>query len=397
MQRLPRYAVLQPGARLHYAVPALLARAGALAALYTDLHGDHRSLRALGALWPTGRQPAALQRLLARRLPADLPRRLVREQVVATLAGRGAPALLQRAAREGFSGAEAVYTSFINDDLETVERARDLGLSVIHELIISADAGRILLEERRRFPGVEPPGESAEVVEAGIARDRRKWAVSQRVLVPSAYCRDSCLALGCDPARLQLVPYGIPEHWFDLPVSPEPGRLLSVGRVGLGKGHHYLAEACRLLARRRVPHHCRVAGAWQVDATAPLFAGPTYLGPVPRSRMAAEVQRADVVVLPTLTDSFALAHLEAMACGVPVVTTSHCGSLVRDGVEGFVVPVRDATALADRLQQLIEDRELRRRLGAAARRRALDHGWSRYGERLLTALQRRPAGEVPAP
>ena len=226
----------------------------------------------------------------------------------------------------------SVYTSFINDDLETVERARDQGLSVIHELIISADAGRILLEERRRFPGVEPPGEAAEVVEAGIARDRRKWAVSQRVLVPSIYCRDSCLALGCDPARLRLVPYGIPEHWFDLPVSPEPGRLLSVGRVGLGKGHHYLAEACRLLRRRRVPHHCRIAGAWQVDVTTPLFAGPTYLGPVPRSRMAAEVQRADVVVLPTLTDSFALAHLEAMACGVPVVTTSHCGALVRDRI-----------------------------------------------------------------
>jgi glycosyltransferase involved in cell wall biosynthesis len=390
MPRLPRYAVLQPGARLHYAVPALLARAGALAALYTDLHGHHRSLRALAALWPPGRQPPALQRLLARQLPADLPRRLVREQVVATLAGRGAQALLQRAAREGFAGAGAVYTSFINDDLATVERARDQGLAVVHELIISADAGRILLEERRRFPGVEPPAETAEVIEAGIDRDRRKWALSDRVLVPSTYCLDSCLALGCEPSRLRLVPYGIPEHWFERPVCPEPGRVLSVGRVSLGKGHHYLAEACRLLSQRRVAHHCRIAGAWQVDVTAPLFSGPTYLGPVPRSRMAAEVQRADVVVLPTLTDSFALAHLEAMACGVPVVTTHHCGALVRDGVEGFVVPVRDAAALAERLQQLIEDRPLRQRLGAAARRRALDHGWSRYGERLLSALELPP-------
>ena len=390
MPHLPRYAVLQPGARLHYAVPALLARAGALAALYTDLHGHHRSLRALTALWPPGRQPPALQRLLARRLPADLPRRLVREQVVATLAGRGAKALLQRAAREGFAGAGAVYTSFINDDLATVERARDRGLAVVHELIISADAGRILLEERRRFPGVEPPAETAEVIEAGIDRDRRKWALSDRVLVPSTYCLDSCLALGCEPSRLRLVPYGIPEHWFELPVCPEPGRVLSVGRVSLGKGHHYLAEACRLLSQRRVAHHCRIAGAWQVDVTAPLFSGPTYLGPVPRSRMAAEVQRADVVVLPTLTDSFALAHLEAMACGVPVVTTHHCGALVRDGIEGFVVPVRDAAALAERLQQLIEDRALRQRLGVAARRRALDHGWSRYGERLLSALELPP-------
>jgi len=75
-----------------------------------------------------------------------------------------------------------------------------------------------------------------------------------------------------------------------------------------------------------------------------------------------------------------------MACGVPVVTTPHCGSLVRDGQEGFLVPIRDATALADRLEQLLADRALRERMGAAARLRAEDHSWRRYGERLLAAL-----------
>ena len=45
-------------------------------------------------------------------------------------------------------------------------------------------------------------------------------------------------------------------------------------------------------------------------------------------------------MLPTLADSFGLVHLEALACGVPVITTPHCGSVVRDGVEGFIVPIR---------------------------------------------------------
>lgn len=388
-----RYAVLQAGARMHYAVPALLARADALAAFYTDLHASHRPLQLLGRLWPQASQPRPLKRLLGRRLPPELPRRLVRDQPLATLlasrsgSGEAADALvLQRAEAEAFAGADALYTNFINNDLALVERARERGLHVVHELIIGADVGRIMLEERRRHPGVEPDGEPAEVVEAGIARDRRKWALADRVLVPSAYCRDSSIALGCDPDKLRLVPYGIPEHWFDLRPEPEPGRVLFVGQVGLRKGNHVLAEAIRLLRARGVACDCRVVGPPLVDTDLPLFEGPHYLGQVPRSQVREEFRRADLFVLPTLADSFGLVHLEAMACGVPVITTPHCGSVVRDGQEGFLVPIREAAPLADRIAQLLTDRPLRDRLGAAARERARDYTWQRYGERLLEAL-----------
>jgi len=385
------YAVLQAGARMHYAVPALLARAGALAAFYTDLHSSHRPLQALKALWPQAWQPRTLKRLLGRQLPVDLPRRLVRDQPLASLTwarrGERSDALvLARACREHFGGATAVYTNFINNDLDAIRQARDQGLHVVHELIIGADVGRILLAERLRYPGIEPDGEPHDEVEDGIARDRQKWALSDQVLVPSEYCRQSSIALGCDPAKISVVPYGIPEHWFDLRPEPEPGRILFVGQVGLRKGNHDLAEACRLLRRRGVTFECRVAGPPQVDLSNPLFAGPTYLGQVPRSQVREEFRRADLFVLPTLADSFGLVHLEAMACGVPVITTPQCGSVVRDGEEGFIVPIRDAQALADRIQQLLEDRILREWMGAAARRRAQEFTWKSYGERLLNVL-----------
>jgi glycosyltransferase involved in cell wall biosynthesis len=376
---------------MHYAVPALLARTNALAAFYTDLHSSHRLLQALNAIWPLGGQPKPLKRLLGRTLPPDLPRRLVRDQPLASLtwarrSNRSDALVLQRACREQFGRANALYTNFINNDLDAVRQAKEQGLHVVHELIIGADVGRILLEERRRYPGIEPQGEPEDVVEAGIARDRQKWALSDQVLVPSEYCRQSSIALGCDPAKLSLVPYGIPEHWFDLTPDPQPGRLLFVGQVGLRKGSHVLAEACRILQSRGVTVECRVAGPPQVDVSLPLFAGPNYLGQVPRSQVQEEFRRADIFVLPTLADSFGLVHLEAMACGVPVITTPHCGAVVRDGLEGFIVPIRDAVALADRLQQLLEDRQLRQRMGAAARQRARDYTWARYGERLLSAL-----------
>ena len=385
-----RFAVLQAGARMHYAVPALLARAGALAAFYTDLHSSHRPLQALNALWPAAWQPKPLKRLLGRQLPADLPRPLVRDQPLASLSwarqgARSDALVLERACRERFGGANALYTNFINNDLDAVRQAKDQGLHVVHELIIGADVGRILLEERRSYPGIEPLGEPEGVVEAGIARDLQKWTFSDQVLVPSDYCRQSSIALGCEPAKISLVPYGIPEHWFDLAPAPQPGRILFVGQVGLRKGNHVLAEACRLLQSRGVSFECRVSGPPQVDVAHPLFAGPTYLGQVPRSQVREEFRRADIFVLPTLSEGMALVHLEAMACGVPVVTTPHCGSVVRDGVEGFLVPIRDAQALADRLQQLLEDRAIRNQMADAARQRAKKFTWTHYGKKLKAA------------
>ena len=80
-----RYAVLQAGARMHYAVPALLARAGVLARFYTDLHASHRSFQLLERFWPPSIRPKPLKRLLGRRLPIDMPRHLVRDQPLATL------------------------------------------------------------------------------------------------------------------------------------------------------------------------------------------------------------------------------------------------------------------------------------------------------------------------
>ena len=386
-----RYAVLQSGARMHYAVPTLLAKAGALAAFYTDLHASHRPLFALDALWPRAAQPKPIRRLLGRQLPVDLPRALVRDQPLASLtwARRGGCSealVLKLACSERFGGANALYTNFINNDLDAVRQAKDQGLHVVHELIISADVGRILLEEGRRYPGIEPQGETEAHVEAGIARDLQKWVLSDQVLVPSEYCRESTIALGCDPSKIQLVPYGIPQHWFDLQTDPQPGRILFVGQVGLRKGNHVLAEACRLLRNRGVAFECRVVGPHQVNTAHPLFEGPTYLGQVPRSQAQEEFRRADIFVLPTLAEGMALVHLEAMACGVPVITTPHCGSVVRHGVDGLIVPIRDSTALADSMETLIKDRALRRQYSTAAVLRSQEFSWREYGRRLVESI-----------
>ncbi|WP_338441293.1 glycosyltransferase family 4 protein [Synechococcus elongatus IITB4] len=386
------YTVVQSGARMHYAVPALLAQAGALAAFYTDCHASHRPLQWLKTLLPTTYQPKPLKRLLGRQLPPELPRQLVRDQPLASLTwarrgDRSDALVLQRACQEQFGGANALYTNFINNDLATVQQARNLGLHIVHELITPPIIGRIALEERQRFPKIEITHETSDEVEQGIQKDIKKWELSDQVLVPSQFCLDTAVFLGCHIEKIRVVPYGLSEEWFHLQAEPKLGRILCVGRPSLLKGTHILAEACRLLQQKSLSFECRVAGPPQVDINHSLFEGPTYIGQVPRSQVREEFRQADVFVLPTLADSFGLVHLEAMACGVPVITTPHCGSVVRDGIDGFIVPIRDATALADRLEQLLSDRSLRDRMGAAARDRAREFTWARYGDRLLAALQ----------
>jgi len=117
-----------------------------------------------------------------------------------------------------------------------------------------------------------------------------------------------------------------------------------------------------------------------------LFQGPTYVGQVPRSQVREEFLRADVFAFPTLVEGFALSHLEAMACGLPVVTTPGCGPAVREGQDGFVVPPRDAHALADKIAAIITDRALRRRMSESARERASSYSWGYYRQRLLEAV-----------
>ena len=287
-------------------------------------------------------------------------------------------------------GGDAVYTNFINNDIDAIKQAKDQGLHVVHELIIPPIIGRIAIEECKRFPEVANTRNNSIEVEAGINRDLEKWKLSDQVLVPSQFCFDTATDLGCDPTKITLVPYGISEDWFDLELAPEPGRILSVGRPSLLKGTHVLAEACRLLKSRGVPFECRVVGPLEVDVSHSLFEGPSYLGQVPRTQVGEEFRRADIFVLPTLADSFGLVHLEAMACGVPVITTPHCGSIVRDSLDGFIVPIRDAISLADRIQHLLEDRQLRVKMGLAARQRAAEFTWQCYFERLSVALNVSP-------
>ena len=391
---------------MHYAVPSLLHRAGMLAHFYTDVAGNLGFTSALAELIPPSLRLPSVRRLFARRIPDEL-----RSEHVTTVEDVALfDAVMQRLTRgsrwndraphelrrrmlvDDFHGANALYC-LDPGDLDLIRVAKRRGMVVVYEQIIAPQVGRIMRDERARFPGFEPQ-DSEKLVEDGLKVDREIWRLADLVLVPSQFVRQGLLALGASGHNVALVPYGLPESWYAPDQArPRVGRVLFVGGVGLRKGNHYLAEACRILHGRGVPVEFRVVGPHDgVAPTAAPFAGPDYVGAVPRSEVRGEFLQADVFAFPTLAEGFALAHLEAMACGVPVVTTPNCGPAVRDGVDGFVIPPRRPVELADRLQQIILDRALRERMGHSARQRALEFSWSAYQKGLIEALRELEGG-----
>ena len=317
-----RFIVLQPGARMSYAVPALLARGGMLERFYTDVCADVGPLRYLGPLWPERMRPGPIARLLGRRLPRGLPPHRVRQVPLSSCAylglrpsPNGPPRLgswtepdrrmIELVRKDRFAGANALYIVLINSDLDLVREARARGLRTVHEVMIAPDVGRWLQEEQALFPGIEeslPP----EGVRAGNERDARKYALSDLILVPSEFARRAVLELGADPERIATVPYGLDEWWLKGQSEPIPGRVLFVGSVGLRKGSHYLAAASRILERRGVACEVRVVGPGRPeDVRHPAFQGPAYVGQVPRSRVVDEFRSADVFVLPTVCEGMA--------------------------------------------------------------------------------------------
>lgn len=167
--------------------------------------------------------------------------------------------------------------------------------------------------------------------------------------------------------------------------TPEPDAaggivVTVVARMLRDKGIPEFAEAARLLRGRGVPVRCRLVGGTD-DGNPTSLDVPTlrawereglveWLGA--RADVPAVWRESHVACLPSHREGLPKALIEAAACGRPIVTTDvpGCREVVRDGVEGLLVPARDARALADAIAALAADPERRARMGAAARARA---------------------------
>ncbi len=231
------------------------------------------------------------------------------------------------------------------------------------------------------------------VDEPAIAREEYEYAQADALTIPSHFAARSYVELGVAPSKLQVIPYGVDLDRFRRSAPRDDTfRILFVGQLSVRKGIGYLLDAFRLAA---IPKAELVFVGSSNSETKALIKGRdltnvSFTGPLMREQVAVEMSRASVMVLPSIEEGLAMVQAQALACGCPVIATTNCGAedLFKDGKEGFIVPIRDPSAIVEALVKLHEDRDLLDAMSNAARIRVEQlGGWDRYGREVIALLE----------
>lgn len=251
-------------------------------------------------------------------------------------------------------------------------------------------ATRLLQEEARREPEFAATLPVHHVSDELAVTVDAECQLADRILVGSTFVRDSFIEEGIPAEKLAIVPYGTRVTLFNPPKNDRADgnfRVLFVGQIGQRKGIAYLLRAFKTF--RGPGTELTLVGNF-VNSALPfepyrdIF---THIPHVPQDVLKEIYFRSDVFVFPTLLEGMPLVVIEAMAAGLPVIVTPNGpGDIVRDGVDGFVVPIRDEQAIVERLEYLRSHPEERKEMGKRARERALLYTWDAYCATALTRV-----------
>lgn len=225
-----------------------------------------------------------------------------------------------------------------------------------------------------------------------LAALEQEYAESDLIIVPSRFSYDSFRAAGLPASKLALVPYGFDLDAFQpVPRRDNVFRILFVGALTIRKGVPYLLEALAPLRWPDAELSLRGNDTPEIRELLSRYRGTipiTRVPVLPRSQLKELYSGASVLVLPSIEDAFGLVINQALACGTPVIATTHTGGpdVIEHGVNGFLVPPADSAALRNALTAAYEDRPMLARMGAEARRRVEQvRGWTTYGDRVVAA------------
>jgi glycosyltransferase involved in cell wall biosynthesis len=277
--------------------------------------------------------------------------------------------------------------------LQAIERAKGYDqVTIVDHGSLHQRTERRLLEEEGRLHGLSL--ESSLAPEWIIEKEDLEFHAADRVMVLSKAASRSLVEEGIGAGKIFVNPCGVDLSRFTPPEKKEDDvfRIIYCGNISPRKGVHYLLQAFSELNLDR-------AELWLIgSAPTPSFGrllarhqsgNVRFLGTFPYDELRQVYAQGSVFVLPSLADGFGMVVPQAMACGLPVIVTENVGAadIVADGVDGYVVPIRDVAALKDKIRYLYENPAARQRMSDAAIKKAGRHlSWDVYGDRLVSWL-----------
>ncbi len=295
-----------------------------------------------------------------------------------------------------WEGVDAVY-AFSSAALEVFESARKHGVVCIldHETAPADLEADLFREVEKKYRAWVPSHvtNDEQSLDQYSARQRAEVDLADVVICPSTF---SAQLIG-DRPTVEILPFAMSEAFncpteidFNNANTSRPLRILFVGNDEIRKGLPVLVEALRKLPQELF--ECKGAGNWNLSELGwkSVSAVMEPLGAVPRGRMPHLYDWADVFVMPTFSDTMGVVILEAMARGVPVITTRNSGGpdLIQHGGEGYILDAGDSPAVAEILVELASDRDKLIDVSRSALKKSEHFNMTKYSERLLRLTQR---------
>jgi glycosyltransferase involved in cell wall biosynthesis len=390
-----KWLCCQLGAREHYAIPRGLFRLGILGGLITDAWARPSSLRA-----------KICGRRLAERFDGELRdapvkafnSSLILFEILARARGLGMwPSVIARNhwfqrkvvafldSQLSTLNSHLILCSYSYTALEPFRYAKMRGWkTVMLQIDPGPDEEAIVAEEVARIPELAGDWQPAPPEYWNNWREECKLA--DRIVVNSEWSRDGLIREGVPSEKLSVIPlaYETPKNGNQkseirnqklqrsYPVRfthERPLRVLFLGLINLRKGVARLLEAARIL--RDEPVEFWMVGPVEIGNASRVGDDGRikWFGPVTRKRAGQFYRTADVFILPTLSDGFAITQLEAQAHGLPIIASKFCGNVVENGLNGIILEepsaaciahtVRDCVANPDRLEKLASASQVR--------------------------------------
>ena len=272
------------------------------------------------------------------------------------------------------------------------KRSQELGKpffldqSIAHPLINQSTSQEVA----RRFPSWRGTLESR--LPEVLACENQEYKLATKIVTASSYTRQTLISQGIAADKILVNPYGVDLRIFRPPLEPrtrQPLRFLFLGAVSARKGVPLLIEAWRALALKD-------SELWLVgpitnreQSVIPILPGLKVMGKYPYEDLPALLRQCDVLVFPSYCEGFGLVLLEALASGMPIITTEATAGpdLIENGREGLLIPSGNLEALCEAIKYFVENESELDSMSEAARLCAERFSWDSYGDRWQKILQ----------
>ncbi|MCM8799936.1 MAG: glycosyltransferase family 4 protein [Candidatus Omnitrophica bacterium] len=278
-----------------------------------------------------------------------------------------------------------IFVGWSSFCLFTIRKIRKLFLAkvILERSSTHIEFQRDILLEEQKITGLKVNIPSSYIVNKEI----KEYEESDYISIPSTFVKETFLAKGFLEDKLLKIPLGVDiERFRPILKNDKVFRIISVG-ISVRKGTHYLLRAVEELNLRDID-------VWLIgranDDIKPILTKYShrfkYLGPIPHHKLYRYYSCGSVFVLAPLEEGLALCILEAMACGLPVICSTNTGAkdAVRDGIDGFIVPIRDVESLKEKILFLYQHPDIACQMGENARKNVISSfTWQHYIEKVL--------------